>query len=99
MLSGLYSGRPVLRRAAAPVQPLPTDCRRGRASVNGCAASAGSHFLPSNSSDFNLTVAAAGDAGENAYGVCAFTCYNSLNASALPLGQLVSPPVLLRPIS
>ncbi len=67
--------------------------------MNGCAASAGGHFLPSNSSDFNLTVAAAGDAGENAYGVCAFTCYNRLNASALPLGQLISPPVLLRAIS
>lgn len=54
---------------------------------------ADSHFLPSNSSDFNLTVVAPGDAGENAYGVCDFRCYNRLNESTLPASELCTLPV------
>ena len=52
-----------------------------------------SHFLPSNSSDFNLTVVAPGDAGENAFGVCDFRCYNRLNESTLPASELCTLPV------
>ena len=54
---------------------------------------ADSHFLPSNSSDFNLTVVAPGDAGENAFGVCDFRCYNRLNESTLPASELCTLPV------
>ncbi|KAK9827642.1 hypothetical protein WJX81_002329 [Elliptochloris bilobata] len=52
----------------------------------------GSHFLPSNSSDFNVTVVAAGDAGLNAYGVCDFRCYNRLDESTLPPEELCTLP-------
>ena len=40
---------------------------------------------------------APGDAGENAYGVCDFRCYNRLNESTLPARELCTLPVRCRP--